>query len=34
MDVFAICAILSWCFIPFTFLFSPAKGKSGNDAQE
>jgi len=32
MDVFFMCAILSWCFIPFTFLFSPAKGKSGKGA--
>jgi DHA2 family multidrug resistance protein len=28
MDVFSLCAILAWCFIPFTFLFSPAKGNS------
>jgi DHA2 family multidrug resistance protein len=32
MDVFALCAILSWCFIPFTFFFSPAKGKSEEGA--
>jgi DHA2 family multidrug resistance protein len=32
MDVFVACAILSWCFIPFTFLFSPAKGKSEESA--
>jgi DHA2 family multidrug resistance protein len=32
MDVFSACAILSWCFIPFTFFFSPAKGKTGKDA--
>jgi DHA2 family multidrug resistance protein len=31
MDVFAACAVLSWCFIPFTFLFSPDKGKSGGE---
>ncbi|CAM3488137.1 EmrB/QacA family drug resistance transporter [Bordetella sputigena] len=31
IDVFAICGIFAWCFIPLTFLFSPtrASGKPG-----
>jgi DHA2 family multidrug resistance protein len=31
IDIFAICGIFAWCFIPLTFLFSPtrASGKPG-----
>jgi DHA2 family multidrug resistance protein len=29
MDVFFYCALISFAFIPFTFLFSPAKASGG-----
>ncbi len=32
LDVFAYCAVISFCFVPFTLLFSPAKAAGGAGA--
>jgi DHA2 family multidrug resistance protein len=29
LDIFAVCGIFAWCFIPFTFLFSPTRASGG-----
>jgi DHA2 family multidrug resistance protein len=29
LDIFAVCGLFAWCFIPITFLFSPTRSSGG-----